>query len=141
MMKGNRIVFFSVARIAFLFVIIGSAGFAIPQPEVTQTAEEVDPFYMNLLDEGRVLYRNGDPAGAVEDLTVACFGFLDSPARLLEGYVYLALCHDQLKNDDKARFCIQEIRRLKLEDHMADSGLPEDVAGKFADLALKVGRS
>lgn len=141
MMKGNRILALSIARIAFLLVFIGSAGFAIPRPELARTAEEVDPFYMNLLDEGRALYRDGDPAGAVEDLTVACFGFLDSPVRLLEGYVYLALCHDQLKNDDKARFYIQEIRRLKLEDHMADSGLPEEVAGKFTNLALKVGRS
>jgi hypothetical protein len=141
MMKGNRILFFSIARIAFMLVIIVATALAVQRSGVAQTAEEVDPFYLNLLDEGRVLYHNGDPAGAVENLTVACFGFLDSPARLLEGYVYLALCHDLLKNDDKVRFYILEIRRLKLEDHMTDSGLPEDVARKYTDVSLKVGRS
>jgi len=141
MMKGNRVLVLSIVRIALILVTIGAAGLAVPRPGAAQIAEEVDPFYLNLLDEGRALYRDGDPVGAVEDLTVACFGFLDSPTRLLEGYVYLALCHDQLKNDDRVRFYIQEIRRLKLEEHLAESGVPEDVAGKYADLALKVGRS
>jgi hypothetical protein len=141
MMKGNRISASSLGRIALVLLVIGATGLAAPRHGAAQTAEEVDPFYLNLLDEGLALYGDGDPAGAVEDLTVACFGFLDSPVRLLEGYVYLALCHDQLKNDDKARFYIQEIRRLRLENHRTASGLPEDVVKKFADLALKSSRS
>ena len=140
-MKGNRTLSSSLARIAFALAVVGFAGLAVPPPGRAQTAEEVDPFYLNLLDEARALSRDGNPAGAVENLTVACFGFLDSSARLLEGYVYLALCHYQLQDNDKAKFYILEIRRLNLEEHMADSGLPEAVARKYADLALKVSRS
>ncbi len=131
MTNGNR-----AALVIILFAIL-----AVPAPAPAQIADAVDPFYLNLLDGARSLYRDGSLAEAVEDLNIASFGFLDSPARLLECYVYLTLCHHELRNSDKVKFYVSEIKRLKLEEHMAASGLPEDLAKKYAEIALKTSRT
>lgn len=106
-----------------------------------QKAEDVDPFYLNLLDEALAHYREGQIAEAAEDLTVACFGFLDCPPRLLQGYVYLTLCHHRMRDLKLTRFYVQEIKKLKLEEHWSGSGVPEDVIRQYAEIALKVKRS
>ena len=118
-----------------------ASGLLLPLPGTAQKAEDIDPFYLNLLDEALAHYREGQVAEAAEDLTVACFGFLDSPPRLLQGYVYLTLCYHRLRDLELTRFYVQEIQRLKLEEHWSASEVPEDVIRQYAEIALKVKRS
>jgi len=103
-----------------------------------QAAPQEDPFYKKLLDEGKYFYENKNYAGAIEDFGIAFFGYLGNPPRLLECYVYLAACSFEQKNYDKARYYIEEIRRLKLEDHTKAANLPEDLTKRYQDIVGKL---
>ena len=113
-------------------------GLAWPSAPSAQAIDPPDPFYKNLLDEARILYQSGQHAGAIESLEIARFGFLDHPDLLLECHVYLAVCHIQMKNPDKARASVLEIRRMKLENRIAALNLPQDLTAKYAEIAAKL---
>ncbi len=122
----------------FLAFLLATASLL---PLSAQVAESVDPFYENLLEEGRFFYQEGKTAEAIENLEIAFFGFLDSPARLAECYIYLTVCHFQQKNIEKARYYLSEIKRLKLDQQTAALKLPENLAKKYAETAAKLGKS
>jgi tetratricopeptide (TPR) repeat protein len=103
-----------------------------------QTAPQEDPFYKKLYDEGKYFYQNKNYAGAIEDFGIAFFGYLDNPPRLLECYVYLAVCHFEQKNYEKAKSYVEEIRRLKLEEHTKAANLPEDLAKRYQEIVGKL---
>jgi TolA-binding protein len=103
-----------------------------------QTAPQEDPFYKKLYDEGKYFYQNKNYAGAIEDFGIAFFGYLDNQPRLLECYVYLAVCHFELKNYEKTKYYIEEIRRLNLEEHAKAADLPEDLAKKYQEIVGKL---
>ena len=135
-MRGNELKSLSVVLAGLLLL-----GLIAPSILAAQTADTVDPFYENLLEEGRILFQNGKPAEVIENLQIAFFGFLDHPNRLLECYVYLAVCHFQQKNYEKARYYVLEIKKLKLEDHMAEVKFPEVLAKKYAEISPKLIKS
>jgi hypothetical protein len=135
-MRGNEVKSLSLVLAGLLLL-----GLIAPSILAAQTADTVDPFYENLLEEGRILFQNGKPAEVIENLQIAFFGFLDHPNRLLECYVYLAVCCFQQKNYEKARYYIMEIKKLKLEDHMAEVKFPEDLAKKYAEISPKLVKS
>ncbi len=136
MTYGNK--FKSISVVYAVLIVLGLIA---PSILAAQTADTVDPFYENLLEEGRFLYHNGKPAEVIENLQIAFFGFLDHPNRLLECYVYLTVCYFQQKNYEKARYYALEIKKLKLEDHMAEAKLPEDLAKKYAEISPKLVKS
>ena len=112
-----------------------------PLPLSAQATEAVDPFYENLLEEGKFFFQEGKTAEVIENLEIAFFGFLDSPPKLAECYIYLAVCHFQQKNLEKARYYQSEIKRLKLDQQTAALKLPEVLAKKYAEVAAKLGKS
>jgi len=136
MIRRNELKSLSLALAGLLFL-----GLIAPSILAAQTADTVDPFYENLLEEGRFLYQNGKPAEVIENLQIAFFGFLDHPNRLLECYVYLAVCYFHQKNYEKARYYVLEIKKLKLENHMAEIKLPEDLAKNYAEISVKLVKS
>jgi len=127
--------------LSFACLLAALLAFASPRPLASQVTESVDPFYENLLEEGRFFYQEGKTAEVIENLEVAYFGFLDSPARLAECYIYLTVCHFQQKNLEKAKHYHNEIKRLKLEQQIAAAKLPENLAKKYAEVAAKLGKS
>ena len=126
---------------SFFSLLAALLAFASPLPLASQVTESVDPFYENLLEEGRFFYQEGKTAEVIENLEIAYFGFLDSPPRLAECYIYLTVCHFQQKNLEKAKYYHNEIKRLKLEQQMAAAKLPENLAKKYAEVAAKLGKS
>jgi hypothetical protein len=126
---------------SFFSLLAVLLAFASHHPLASQVTESVDPFYENLLEEGRFFYQEGKTAEVIENLEVAYFGFLDSPARLAECYIYLTVCHFQQKNLEKAKYYHNEIKRLKLEQQMAAAKLPDNLAKKYAEVAAKLGKS
>ena len=103
-----------------------------------QTAPQEDPFYRKLYDEGKYFYQNKNYAGAVENFGIAFFGYLDNLPRLLECYVYLAVCHFELKNYEKTKYYIEEIRRLELENHLEAANLREDLVKRYQEIVGKL---
>jgi len=99
-----------------------------------QAAEEVNPFYLKLFEEGKFEFQSGNLPAAVKDFEIAFIGFLDSPARLLECYVYLTVLHCDLKNVDKSKFYFHEIKKLKLQTYLTAISPPSPLMKKFSDL-------
>ena len=92
--------------------------------------EKVDPFYERLIAGGKEAFENRDFENAANSFEVAFFGFLDNPPRLLECCVYLAVAYGELGNSEKNDYYLREIRRRKLEKHIDEAGLPEDLLKK-----------
>jgi hypothetical protein len=136
MMSGNK--FNSIILVLAAAILLGLISTSVLG---AQTIDSVDPFYENLLEQGRVLYQNSKPAEVIENLEIAFFGFLDHPNRLLECYVYLAVCQFQQKNYEKAKYYVLEIKKLKLESRMAEVKLPEDLTKKYAEISPKLVKS
>lgn len=55
-----------------------------------QETVAVDPFYLKLFEDGKILYLQGRFQEAVDTLKVASFGLIDARDRLLECYIYLS---------------------------------------------------
>jgi len=106
----------------------------------SQVAEQVDPFYTKQLEEGKFLYQSGKFAEAAQCFEIAAFGFLDSPASLLESYLYLEACHFQTKNVDKAKYYADAMKRLKLEAQIASLNLPAPLTDKHREIAAYFSR-
>lgn len=97
-------------------------------------ADATDPFYRNLYKNGKDAFESGNIQEAVDDFEIAFFGYLDNLPRLLECYMYLAVGHFDLKNFDKSKAALDEIRRLDLETHMATAGPSETLLKRFREV-------
>jgi tetratricopeptide (TPR) repeat protein len=112
---------------------VGSGG-GLTAAAWAQAAEKVDPFYLKLFEEGKFEFQSGNLPAAIKDFEIAFIGFLDSPARLLECYVYLTVLHNDLKNVDKSKFYFNEIKKLKLQTYLTAISPPAPLMKKFSDL-------
>jgi tetratricopeptide (TPR) repeat protein len=127
----------------FLLAILLPAGLlfsAFPLQEASSQAEEVDPFYLKLSEDGKYFFQNGEYEEAVKNFEVAFFGFIDNPQKRLECYVYLAVAHFKLKDAEKTKYYLDEIRRLKLQEHLASAHLPTDLLDEYAEITSRFSR-
>ena len=142
--QGYRLYF------VYLFVFVAFFLWLVPSlpacsPQQTETvmikppvrADEGDPFYRKLYDEGKDAFESGNIQEAVDDFEIAFFGYLDNLPRLLECYMYLAVGHYDLKNVDKCKADLDEIHRLNLEEHMATAAPSENLLKRFREVQEK----
>lgn len=61
-----------------------------------------EPFYERLLQNGIRANAEGNPAQAIQDLTLACFGLLEEPEALMTCRIHLALA--QAAQEDRSSF-------------------------------------
>jgi len=129
--------------VAFFFWLGPSLSACSPQQtEAAQVkppvkADDGDPFYRRLYEDGKDAFEIGNIQEAVEDFEIASFGYLDNLPRLLECYMYLAVGHYDLKNVEKCKADLDEIRRLNLEEHMATAAPSETLLKRFREVQGK----
>ena len=111
--------------------LISSSSSALAQ---AQTTEQVDPFYLDLLRDGKYFYENGDYDGAIENFKVAFFGFLENPPKLTECFLYLTVCYYLIKDTEQAKYYYDEIKRLKLEEHLEGINPPQSLLDKYHEI-------
>jgi tetratricopeptide (TPR) repeat protein len=133
-MDGNRKIRLLAAFALFILLIIFMTLISSPTSVLAQTSEQVDPFYLDLLRDGKYFYENGDYEEAIENFKIASFGFLDSIPRLTECYLYLTVCYYQIKDQEKAKYYYDEIKRLNLEEHLQDINLPQSLLDKYYEI-------
>lgn len=122
--KGFLLFFFFLFFITFLLF--------------SQTPAE-DPFYHELLKEGKQAFNNGNYKEAIEDFKISAFGFIDNRAKLTECYVYLVICFFNLKDIESARFYDNEIKNLGAEA-LKDANLSDEVEAKFLEISHYLSR-
>ncbi|MBC7365069.1 MAG: hypothetical protein H5U07_11120 [Candidatus Aminicenantes bacterium] len=116
----------------FIFFIIFSLfSQGLPAQQKSPVKLKVDPFYLQLLEEGKSSFNNGDHENAFQSLKLAAFGFLDEPDLLGEALVYLTVTAYTLKRDDQVTHYLKEIMRFKLTSRISASSLPPDLKKKF----------
>lgn len=141
MRLNNRVrSFASSLRITQSLLITLALALALSSVPLTAQDTQIDPFYLNRLEEGKSLYLAADYAGSLESLKVASFGFLDLPEKLLECYVYLLLDYHALKNEERVVFYRNEIRRLKLEDKLPSLDLPPAARTRYNEINAALDR-
>jgi hypothetical protein len=132
---------------SYLFIFIAFSLWPAPSlpacsPQQTEAAQvkppiqadDEDPFYRRLYEDGKDAFEIGNIQEAVEDFEIAFFGYLDNLPRLLECYMYLAVGHYELKNVDKCKADLDEIHRLNLEEHMATAAPSETLLKRFREV-------
>lgn len=82
----------------FLFIFFSTFLFSQAPAE--------DPFYHELLKEGKQAFSIGNYKEAIEDFKIAAFGFIDNRAKLTECYVYLVICFFNLIKRRKLHFVL-----------------------------------
>jgi tetratricopeptide (TPR) repeat protein len=132
--------------LAALLSVFSAALLASALQESTQqitppATERVDPFYKNLLEDGKFFFQSGKYPEAIENLEIAYFGYLDYPHKLLECYIYLEVCHFQIKNAEKSLYYYNEIKRLKLEESLEKLTLPKSLLDRYREISAYYDRT
>lgn len=86
-------------RGAVLCIVLVLAGGAAP----FLTGQGIDPFYLNLLQDGERSFLARDYARAVRDLEVAVFGLSADKSLSGKAYIYLSLACFSLRDMEKSR--------------------------------------
>lgn len=121
----------------FLYLVLFLPLFFFPL--LSQVSTE-DPFYYELLREGKFAFNSGNYKEAIEDLRIAAFGFIDNRAKLTECYVYLVICFFNLKDIESARFYDNEIKSLGGSEALKEANLPKEVEAKFLEISHYLAR-
>jgi len=95
------------AHKALKFFIMGLFGTALLASPLLWS-QEIDPFYLKLLNEGEKSYLEKNYRGAVKDLEITIFGLHGQKKLLGKAYVYLSLSYRHLNNREK---CEEYLRK------------------------------
>ncbi len=90
-MKRSKLLLFSVLGLAC------SALLSSVSPSYL-SAQQIDPFYLNLLEKAQRSFLEQRYEDAARDFEVAAFGLLDDKVLRAKAYVYLSLCKYYLKD-------------------------------------------
>lgn len=101
---------------------------------IGQTTEQIDPFYTKLLESGKSLYDTGKYSEAIKSFEIAAFGLAEYPSRLLESYIYLTVCHYEIKEAEKSKHYQDEIKNLALKKYNRSIRLPKSLMDKYNEI-------
>lgn len=89
-------------------IIIIMAGF-MPSSGASQ---EIDPFYLQRLENGERSFIDGNYETAIKELDIALFGLQTSKRLKAKALLYLGMSHFYLSDNEKARTCLKESKDL-----------------------------
>lgn len=106
-------------KILFLFILViclYSLSFA------------ADPFYTNLLNEGKALYLAGKYDEALEDFKIAEFGLLDEKEIVPELYFYYALTQYKKGVVGESKLLLEKMKAAAQAGDVAKLPMPKEIA-------------
>jgi tetratricopeptide (TPR) repeat protein len=96
-------------------------------------------FYSNLLRRGVAAFDAGRYEEAARHLRYAAFGYVDSIEPYQTAQMYLALTHDRLEEQDRAREAVRRVLQAeRIERRYARVAVPGAVRTAFEKIAAKV---
>jgi tetratricopeptide (TPR) repeat protein len=108
----------------------------ITLPLAAATASE---FYASLLRRGVAAYDAGRFDEAAQHLRYAAFGYVDSIEAYQTAQIYLALTHDRLEEQDRAREAVRRVLQAeRIERRYARVSVPQPVRTAFEKVAARV---
>lgn len=116
--------------LSLALVVLGSTAVA--------PARAADPFYDELLTEGRLAFGRGDYQAAAKRYRIACFGLLEEPESLAECRVRLALAEARLGRRAEFEGAFRQI--LEIERRFGAytaAPMPDDVRAAFEEQAAR----
>ena len=133
-MNGNKKANTFLAAFITLILIVPIITISSSSLAQAQTSNQVDPFYLDLLRDGKYFYENGDYDEAIESFKIAFFGFLENPPKLTECYLYLTVCYYLIKETEQAKYYYNEIKRLNFEEHFEGINPPQALLDKYHEI-------
>lgn len=100
------------------------------------TAQEVDPFYTRLLDDGIRAAERSDHARASEELRIAAFGLMEAPEQLARALTHLALAQSATGNLEGFTLTFRRLAELETRfGAYSGADLAETTRGALAQAA------
>ncbi len=97
--------FFWIFIFAWLFLAIKIDLFA-------QGSQQIDPFYLNLLEKAQKTFLSKNYTEAIRQLEIAAFGLAGEKVLKVKAYVYLSLSHYYLRNMKESEKYLKEAADL-----------------------------
>jgi tetratricopeptide (TPR) repeat protein len=126
-MRKGTVVFLSLCLLVCTWLIFSGA--------IPLRAQDVDPFYIRLLQKGESSLLAGNYKVAVSQLTTSLFGLYTDKILEAKAQIYLSLCHYYMKDVDQSRDYLSQAIDLVGEKGIAALGLTEKVASEINGLA------
>ncbi|MDH7513639.1 MAG: hypothetical protein QHH14_11905, partial [Clostridiales bacterium] len=97
---------------------------------MAQSTAQIDPFYPKMLEKAERELARRDYVRAAKDLEIAAFGLAQDRKMLAKAYVYLGICHFQLKNITQSEEYLRQAAELMAEEsidslNILESARPE----------------
>jgi tetratricopeptide (TPR) repeat protein len=89
--------------------------------------QEIDPFYLNLLEKGEKSLLEGNYSKAIEELEIAVFGLSKEKRLEAKAYVYISLSYYYLNNLEQSKVYLKEAQKLVEANELQDLDLHESV--------------
>jgi len=102
---------------------------------LVSAAQEVDPFYLNLLAKGEKSFLNGDHKEAVKNLEIAYFGIRAKGEIKAKACVYLGISYYYLKNSAEGTKYLQEAKEILGEEGISTLDIDQSTKLEFIRLA------
>ncbi|MGB4705332.1 MAG: hypothetical protein WBI18_09720 [Candidatus Saccharicenans sp.] len=120
-----------------LFICLLLFNIPLGAQQLPDGSKKIDPFYLNLYEEGIEAFNRGNFEEAFECLKIAAFGLLDEPDLLGAAFVYLTLSAYNLKKTEQVEHYLKEISRFRLGPRISGSSLPREIKEQFARIQSK----
>lgn len=123
-MSGKRLNIFFASCLAGL-ILLGNLNLK---------GQQVDPFYLNLLDKGEESFLAGNYKDAVKELEIAAFGLPGEEKLRAKAYVYLSLSYYYLKETDRSERYLKDAADLIDEQEFHRLEIAESVRAELENL-------
>ena len=104
---------------------------------VSGLKQQVDPFYLRMLENGKTSFQNEQYRDAITELEVGIFGLKDQPRLQGEGYIYLALSHYYLKEMIQAENNLAKAIVILEVEGLLQSDLPDSHQKMLKELLVE----
>ena len=98
-------------------------------------AQEIDRFYLNLLEKGESSYLAGNHDDALRQLETSLFGLFPDKKLRAKALIYMSLCSYYIKETARSRDYLSQAFALMEGEGFADVDIVERVRGEISGLA------
>ena len=104
---------------------------------VIHPSQEIDPFYIQLLNKAERFFLEGDHQKAIEQLEIAAFGLLNNKILQAKANIYLSLAHYHLRHTEKSEAYARQVVDNLTQQELERIDIPDQSLQEFTGLLAR----